>query len=347
MKQDYVLDTMARGHQKYHRLLTMLLLSELGDALRAVRFHVEDEEDYLVTWKTLWSRRVGSPIERDAHGTADFTHWGTNVRQLELYGITKDQTEWAWDAFPRLDELCLRVSPTFKGTIDHRKLNVPSASLEHLRKLELYGAWVMGIIPQADRFLRGLTNLKNLTHLIVDFDPRFPPEILHHVLSGLPNLRTIGRLGYVSRPFWRLFANRSLSHIRHLILGTSTTPHLPKVVVRRDFLADFYRDLPLGILLVCPDITRLDIFNGYREMELITPAIKRIQEGGLQVDPERKSRLRHIKVFDCAGLEESEKRELRLLVGLTVDVVQSSGWQSFGRGDAEPVRVAPKVVVQG
>ncbi|KAJ3032565.1 hypothetical protein HDV00_007391 [Rhizophlyctis rosea] len=196
---------------------------------------------------------------------------------------------------------------------DYRLAMTPTSSFspilslsDTLTHLDLEGPWLTSLTTDPMGLTDILSRLTNLTYLHADFNRQsIGTTALVNLIKALPNLVSFGCLGEINRSFWRSFQKKELNHLKHLVVGTrrETYSNASRIHTHMETLMT---ELPLGILWACPSLHKLSVFLGYYSgattMDLLLNAIKRIRDGGLGSDPDLKSGLGAVDVYQAVDV---------------------------------------------
>ncbi|KND03476.1 uncharacterized protein SPPG_00960 [Spizellomyces punctatus DAOM BR117] len=243
--------------------------------------------------------------------------------------------------YRHMKHLYLRSDGRFhdtRGIIRSSSL-LPLQELSTLETLELDGPWLHDMCDDPFSAIHTLSTLTNLRTLMADFEPKLHTEVaLANLIRSLPNLRSLGRLGYVDRAFWRQFRNLEASHLKHLSLGTRKEPFSSSL---SQYSPRFLTDMALGILFLCPEVEELEVWMGFHgDLDNLLSAVKRLREGGTTSDPSRKSKLRRMKVYQAVDVANIDAQGWKYAVevegahtgrGLRVEINSGARLGSFGQ----------------
>ncbi|KAJ3008294.1 hypothetical protein HKX48_008661 [Thoreauomyces humboldtii] len=196
-----------------------------------------------------------------------------------------------------------------------------------LQTLAFDGPWLSVMLDDPLSVFRTLSTLTNLTTLLIDLDPRLhTPEKMVHLLRSLPNLVSVGRLGFVDGSFWRLLKSKELNRLRRLSLGTRKEPFENRLPVRRSTLDSFVDDLAIGILYACPRLETLDVWMAFVGLaDLVLPVVRRLREGGTRSDPNLRCHVVRVAVYQAIDVGNVDASAWRVVVGRSLEVEMWSG----------------------
>ncbi|KAI8822426.1 uncharacterized protein EV422DRAFT_618917 [Fimicolochytrium jonesii] len=259
-----------------------------------------------------------------------------NIHALTLLDLTDIHTELdlsllSTDLFPTLHHLHLRSD----GRL-HDRTTIAAASLlplthsPNIQTLHFEGPWLQGLLNDPPAALSILSTLQTLTSLQIDFDPRLHSPHIATIIKHLPNLTSLGRLGFTDRPFWRMFKSGDGAHISGtLTLGSRKQAYESPFVKLPN---TFWDDLALGLLLVFPNTHRLVVWLGLRSSAAgLLAVLKRVRMGGVSSDPARRCRLREVVVCEAIDVGDLDAARWRVEVGKGVRVEVRSGGEEGGR----------------
>ncbi|TPX61545.1 hypothetical protein PhCBS80983_g01100 [Powellomyces hirtus] len=273
---------------------------------------------------------------------SDLFHTLPAAEAIQLLDLTDihtqlDLTPLNPTVFRNLKHLYLTSDGRLERGIIRATSLLPLSSLqETLETLEFDGPWLHEMIDDVLSVFRTITTLQNLTTLMIDFEPRLhTPHHIAAIVRKLPNLRSLGRLGFVDRDFWRLLKSHEGSHLKDLTIGTRKEPFENRLAYHPP---GFLGDLALGLLIVCPNVETLTLWMGFHgNLDELLSVIKRVREGGIKSDPERRSKLCKVVVYQAIDVGNLNGQAWRLGVGRSMQVELRTG-AGLGNFSEEVVR---------
>ncbi|KAJ3156256.1 hypothetical protein HDU86_004020 [Geranomyces michiganensis] len=251
----------------------------------------------------------------------------TAIELLDLSDIHTqlDLSPLATSAYENLKHLHLTSDGRLeRGSIRAVSLNCLTKLHASLVTLELDGPWMQDMLDFPHVVFSMLEKLTALRSLLADFEPRrHSPEAVARLVRTMPNLRSLGRLGFVDRQFWKHLRSYEGSHLTSLTVGNKKEPFSNRPA---SCPPGFISDLALGLLIACSNVTDLTIWMGFRgEVNGLLGVIRRIREGGITSDPERRSKLSTLKIFQAVDVGNLDTRAWQIGVGRHLRVEIRSG----------------------
>ncbi|KAJ3179647.1 hypothetical protein HDU87_002853 [Geranomyces variabilis] len=319
------------GRQLGRRVILRLARVEIATLSGHVVLSGRPEERDLLTDEC----RVLLSDLRPSHVTvhkppAEVLHLMPAPTAIELLDLTDihtqlDLSSLATPAFENLKHLHLTSDGRLeRGSVRAVSLNCLTNLHASLETLELDGPWMQDMFDFPHVVFDMLEKLTALKTLLADFEPRrHSPEAVARLVRMMPNLRSLGRLGFVDRAFWRLLRSHDGAHLTVLTVGSKKEPFSSRPT---NCPPGFIPDLALGILIACPNVTDLTIWMGFRgEIDGLLGVVRRIREGGITSDPERKSKLAMLRVFQAVDAGNLDTKAWQLAVGRDLRVEIRSG----------------------
>ena len=185
-----------------------------------------------------------------------------------------------------------------------------------LQILYFYGSWLDKWVLEPMTMLSIISRLQNLTYFMIDLDfQTLGGDIILHLFSNLPKLKSFGRLGGVDKSFWRLCPKAIGSKLKLISVGIPKNPYITPMY-RQGVNSSFLDSLGMGILWFAPSIKCLEIWMGYEadQFRLIN-ALSRIKEGpSWDIDGQIKvKQLREINVFEMCDVNSLDDRAWKRL----------------------------------
>ncbi|KAI8591717.1 hypothetical protein BDZ88DRAFT_29652 [Geranomyces variabilis] len=319
------------GRQLSRRVILRLARVEVATLSGHVVLSGRPEEHNLLTDEC----RVLLSDLRPSHVTvhkppAEVLHLMPATTAIELLDLTDIHTQLdllplATPAYANLKHLHLTSDGRLeRGSVRAVSLNCLAKLHASLETLELDGPWMQDMLDFPHVVFDMLEKLTALKTLLADFEPRrHSPEAVARLVRKMPNLRSLGRLGFVDRAFWRLLRSHDGAHLTCLTVGNKKEPFSNRPT---NCPPGFIPDLALGILIACSNVTDLTIWMGFRgEIDGLLGVVRRIREGGITSDPDRKSKLAMLRVFQAVDAGNLDTKAWQLAVGRDLRVEIRSG----------------------
>lgn len=348
---DKVLEIVRKGLEKQYRRKFILALGHLEIATRTDRTYPQSEDldafmNKAATKLILNVAPTNLTLHNPPPETLSSLPSSESLTTLSLSSIHTqlNLTPLTTSLYTSLTTLHLRSDGRFldrRGIIRSTSLQPLQVLANTLTTLTLSGPWLHEMIDDPLSAIRTLSRLINLHTLLADFEPRLhTPSVIANLIKTLPNLRSLGRLGFVDRSFWRLFNSHEARHLTHIALGTRKEPFSSSL---SHYSPNFLTDMALGILFLFPAVETLEVWMAFQgDLDTLLNVLKRLLEGGLRSDSERKSHVKKLSVYQALDVGNVDVKGWRFAVevmgasrGLKAEIRSGAGLGSKG----EEVRV--------